>query len=85
MLAGLQGGGSGMVPGYPFPMTTSEWPELALAAHPNLDQNIRKAVAEALFRSVELPVCIYPLASPLYLSACDLQELLRIEYRVYQY
>ncbi|DBA66841.1 TPA: hypothetical protein ACH3X2_001975 [Trebouxia sp. C0005] len=43
------GGGSGMVPGYPFPMTTSEWPEMALAAHPNLDQNVRKAVAEALF------------------------------------
>ncbi|KAL0044703.1 hypothetical protein WJX82_006155 [Trebouxia sp. C0006] len=44
-----EGGGSGMVPGYPFPITTSAWPELALAAHPNLDQNIRKAVAEALF------------------------------------
>ncbi len=54
VLAGLQGGGSGMVPGYPFPMTTSEWPEMALAGHPNLDQNIRKAVAEALFRLVEL-------------------------------
>lgn len=46
-----QGGGSGVVPGYPFPLTTSLWPEMALAAHPNLDQNIRKAVAEALFRS----------------------------------
>ena len=45
-----QGGGSGMVPGYPFPMTTSAWPEMALAAHPDVPQNIRKAVAEALFR-----------------------------------
>ena len=43
-------------------MTTSEWPEMALAGHPNLDQNIRKAVAEALFRLVELPVCDYSLA-----------------------
>ena len=71
MMAGLQAGGSGMVPGYPFPMTTSEWPEQALAAHPNVDQNIRKAVAEALFRSVKLLVCHYSLAPPLYLCACD--------------
>ncbi len=56
VMVGSQGGGSGMVPGYPFPITTSAWPELALAAHPNLDQNIRKAVAEALFGSVELLV-----------------------------
>ena len=41
---------SGLVPGYPYPMTTSAWPETALAAHPNTDQSMRKAVAEALFR-----------------------------------
>ena len=45
-----QGGGSGMVPGYPFPMTTSAWPEMALAAHPNINQTVRKLVAEALMQ-----------------------------------
>jgi hypothetical protein len=73
-----------MVPGYPFPMTTSEWPEMALAAHPNLDQGIRKAVAEALFRSVDSIICIYILAFPLYLCACDFQELLCMNHRGYQ-
>lgn len=68
-MVGLQGGGSGMVPGYPFPMTTSEWPELALAAHPNLDQNIRKAVAEALFRSVKI-TCLWVFSSAPVVSVC---------------
>lgn len=44
--------GNGMVPGYPYPMATSAWPEQALAAHPKVPQATRKAVAEALFRSV---------------------------------
>ena len=84
VMVGSQGGGSGMVPGYPFPITTSAWPEQALAAHPNLDQNIRKAVAEALLRSVELLVCICSLVSPLYLCACDFQELLCMGHRGFQ-
>ena len=62
----VQGGGSGLVPGYPFPLTTSFWPEMALAAHPNLDQNIRKAVAEALFRLEKLYM---PQEGPLYDAA----------------
>ena len=48
-------GSSGMVSGYPFPITTSAWPELALSAHPNTNQSIRKAVAEALYRCSSSP------------------------------
>lgn len=44
-----------MVPGYPFPMTTSPWPEYVLSAHPNTRQSVRKAVAEALYRCSSSP------------------------------